>query len=103
MKNLILSAILLTSSLAMANERVEVSDIQVVSNGTYSSITGVAKNISKVPIGNLFVKFKLYRGGEVVGNTLAHGADIGPGERFRFSAPTTERFDEAKLSAVDVY
>lgn len=61
------------------------------------------ENISKVPIGNLFVKFKLYRGGEVVGNTLAHGADIGPGERFRFSAPTTERFDEAKLSAVDVY
>ncbi|WP_371877854.1 FxLYD domain-containing protein [Pseudomonas chlororaphis] len=36
-------------------------------------------------LANVFVKFKLYDSeGSVVGNTIAHGQDIGPGENWKF-------------------
>ncbi|MGY4816334.1 FxLYD domain-containing protein [Pseudomonas chlororaphis subsp. piscium] len=53
---------------------------------------------------NVFVKFKLYDSeGSVVGNTIAHGQDIGLSESWKFLAPATTPFSEAKLSSVQVH
>ncbi|UCR87467.1 FxLYD domain-containing protein [Pseudomonas chlororaphis] len=65
---------------------------------------GVAHNNRNATLANVFVKFKLYDSeGSVVGNTIAHGQDIGPGENWKFSAPATTPFSEAKLSSVQVH
>lgn len=106
MKKALLVAGLLFSSFSYASghsDRVQVSEMEVVDNAGIPTVTGLAKNISDAPIKHLFVKFKLYRNGEVVGNTIDQASDIDPGESYRFKAPALTEFDEAKLSSVDAY
>ncbi|WP_139134080.1 MULTISPECIES: FxLYD domain-containing protein [Pseudomonadaceae] len=103
MKKTLFSLLVVFSTLTLANERVDVSEISIKNDGAFPVVTGLATNVSDSPINTLFLKFKLYRNGEVVGNTIDQASDIGPGEKFRFSAPVTVEFDEARLSSVDTY
>lgn len=68
-----------------------VSDTSVIvaANG-FPAIIGVATNKGEKLVHNAFVKFNLYdAGGNIIGNTIAHGQNIGPNERWRFEAPFT--------------
>ncbi|EPM91285.1 MULTISPECIES: FxLYD domain-containing protein [Pseudomonas] len=104
MKKVLALAGLLLSATVFANDKVEVQNIQVVNIPGGSSIQGIAHNNTNATLKNIFVNFKLYdKQGNVVGNTLAHGQDIGPGENFKFAADTNKSFAEARLSGVDVY
>lgn len=103
MKKTLLSFLALFSTFAFANERVDVSEMSVNNDGAFPVVTGLVTNVSDAPINSLFIKFKLYRNGEIVGNAIDRVSDIGPGEKFRFSAPVTVEFDEARLSSVDTY
>ncbi|WP_051066064.1 FxLYD domain-containing protein [Pseudomonas fluorescens] len=98
-------AALFFCTLAIAEDKVSISGLQVVNaSAAYSVVQGVAHNNTDTTLTNVFVKFKLYdQQGTVVGNTIAHGADLGPGENWKFSAPATVPFAEAKLSSVQVY
>ncbi|MGE7957030.1 FxLYD domain-containing protein [Pseudomonas sp. NPDC089530] len=104
MRKIFAIAALLLSSIAMADDRVTVSGIQVGAAGSLSAVTGLAHNNSNATLANVFVKFKLYDGaGNIVENTVAHGQDIGPGENWKFSAPAAQAFSRAELSSVTVY
>ncbi|MFM0450062.1 FxLYD domain-containing protein [Paraburkholderia nemoris] len=51
-------------------------------------IVGVVSNTGATIVHDAFVKFNLYDAqGNIVGNTIAHGQNIGPGERWEFEAP----------------
>lgn len=102
MRKIFAVAAIFFSAFAVAEDRVSVSSLHVsqVSAG-YSVVEGIAHNNTNATLANVFVKFKLYdEGGTVVGNTIAHGADIGPGENWKFSAPATVPFANAKLSSI---
>lgn len=104
MRKILAVAVLFLSSTVIADDRVTVSDLQVGNAAAgYPAVMGVAHNNTNTTLGNVFVKFKLYdREGNVVGNTIAHGQDIGPGENWKFAAPTTAPFAEAKLSSLQI-
>lgn len=89
---------------AMAADKVSVSNIQVNNTDGYLAVEGLARNNTDTTLKNIFVKFKLYNSaGQVIDNTIAHGQDIGPGETWKFSAPSNRDFDKAQLSGVTVY
>jgi hypothetical protein len=103
LKMLALAAALFATT-SIATEKVTVSDLQVTNNGAYASVEGLALNNTQTTLRNVFVKFKLYNSsGQIVGNTIAHGQDIGPGETWKFSAPATGEFTEAELSQVQAF
>ncbi|WP_282362130.1 FxLYD domain-containing protein [Pseudomonas sp. PS01300] len=103
LKMLALAAALFATA-TLASEKVTVSDLQVTNNGAYPAVEGLALNNTQTTLRNVFVKFKLYNAsGQVVGNTIAHGQDIGPGETWKFSAPATQAFTEAQLSQVQAF
>lgn len=105
MRKILALAALLMSPLLMADDRVTISDIHVdKAPEGFVAVMGMAHNNTSSSLGSVFVKFKLYdSAGNVIGNTVAHGADIGPGENWKFSAPTTAPFAQAKLSSIDIY
>lgn len=105
MRKIIALTALLLSTAAIADDRVTVSGLQVgKADAGYPEVSGIAHNNTDVTLANVFVKFKLYdSAGNVVGNTAAHGQDIGPGENWKFSAPATQAFSKATLSDVKVY
>ena len=104
MKKLIAIAALLCAGAVSADDKVAVRDIHVVTAPGGFAVQGIAHNNTDAVIKNMFVNFKLYdEQGNVIGNTLANGQDIGPGENFKFSALTPVRFAEARLSGVDTY
>lgn len=104
MRKIFAIAALLLSSTVMADDRVTISKIRVDAASPLSAVQGMAHNNSNATLANVFVKFKLYDGaGNVVGNTVAHGQDIGPGENWKFSAPATQAFSKAELSSVTIY
>jgi len=101
MRKIIALTAILLSTVAIAEDRVSVSGLQVTNAAGYPAVQGIAHNNTNATIANVFVKFKLYDSeGNVVGNTIAHGADIGPGENWKFSAPAMVPFSEAKLSSI---
>lgn len=104
MRKIIALAAILMSASAIAEDAVTVSDIQVgKAPQGYTAVMGVAHNNTKQSLSSVFVKFKLYdASGSVVGNTIASGQDIGPGENWKFSAPTTVPFSEARFSGVQI-
>jgi hypothetical protein len=68
---------------------VSVIESEVVrgANG-FPAIVGVVANTGAAVVHDAFVKFNLYDSqGNIVGNTIAHGRNIGPGERWQFEAP----------------
>lgn len=104
MRKIFVIAALLLSSTVMADNRVTVSNVQVDAARPLSAIQGTAHNNSSATLANVFVRFKLYDGaGNVVGNTVAHGHNIGSGENWKFSAPTVQSFSKAELSSVTIY
>ena len=105
MRKILAIAALLMSPFVIADDRVTVSDIHAgKAPEGFIAVMGMAHNNTNAPLGSVFVKFKLYdAAGNVIGNTVAHGADIGPGENWKFSAPTTAPFAQAKLSSIDIY
>jgi hypothetical protein len=102
MRKILALAAILLSTVAIAEDRVSVSGLQVTKAAAgYPAVQGIAHNNTNATIANVFVKFKLYDAeGNVVGNTIAHGADIGPGENWKFSAPAMVPFTEVKLSSI---
>lgn len=104
MRKILALAALLLSASANADWRVEVSDLHTgKAPAGYPAVMGLARNTTNGTLSNVFVKFKLYdEEGNIVGNTMAAGQDIGPGETWKFVAPTTVPFSEAKLGEVDV-
>lgn len=102
-KTLAVAAIFLSTA-ASADYRVNISELHTgTAPAGYPAVMGLARNTTNGSLSAVFVKFKLYDAdGNVVGNTVAHGQDIGPGETFKFAAPTTVPFAEAKLGDVDV-
>ncbi|WP_431081216.1 FxLYD domain-containing protein [Pseudomonas thivervalensis] len=105
MRTVVALAALFFSTLTIAEDKVSISGLQVAkASAGYSVVQGIAHNNTGATLANVFVKFKLYdQQGTVVGNTIAHGADLGPGENWKFSAPATVPFAEVKLSSVQVY
>lgn len=102
MRKIVALAAILLSTSVLAEDRVTVSNVQV---GTapegYQAVLGLAHNNTNSTLANVFVKFKLYdASGSIVGNTIAHGQDIGPGENWKFSAPTSQPFSRAVLSSI---
>ena len=105
MRKILAIAALLITTAVISEDRVTLSNIHA---GTapegYNAVMGMAHNNTNAPLGSVFVKFKLYdAAGNVIGNTIAHGSDIGPGENWKFSAPTAMPFAQAKLSSVEIY
>ncbi|MCE0914712.1 FxLYD domain-containing protein [Pseudomonas sp. NMI760_13] len=89
---------------AVAADKVTVSGLNVSNAAGYPAVEGLARNNTNATLANVFVKFKLYNpAGQVVGNTIAHGQDIGPGETWKFSAPATGSFSRAELSQVQAF
>lgn len=100
-------ALSLFATSALADDitnKVTLSEVQVTTKGFVTAVEGVMKNNTGTTLKNVFVTFKLYNSaGEVVGTALNRGQDIDPGESWRFSAPSTVKFDKAKLSKVEMY
>lgn len=104
MRKILAVAALFLSASASADYQVEITEVHTgTAPAGYPAVMGIARNTTNGSLANVFVKFKLYdKDGNVVGNTLAHAQDIGPGETWKFAAPTTVPFTEAKLGGVDV-
>ncbi|MBS3183738.1 hypothetical protein JIQ88_01415 [Pseudomonas sp. PCH44] len=104
MRKILALAALFLSTAANADWRVEVSDVHTgKAPAGYPAVMGLARNTTNGTLPHVFVKFKLYdETGNVVGNTMAAAEDIGPGETWKFAAPTTVPFNEAKLGEVEV-
>lgn len=100
-------ALSLFATSAMASDitsKVTLSEVRVTSKGLITAVEGVMKNNTGTTLKNVFVTFKLYNSaGEVVGTALNRGQDIDAGESWRFSAPSTVKFDKAKLTKVESY
>lgn len=104
MHKILAVAAIFLSTAANADYRVDISNLHTgTAPAGYPAVMGLARNTTNGTLSNVFVRFKLYdEAGNVVGNSMAHGQDIGPGETFKFAAPTTVPFAEAKLGDVDV-
>ena len=107
MKKILAIALLLaTASSAYAGgSSLQVSGLQVGAEPTgVQFVTGIATNTSDAPIKSAFVHFNLYDAqNNLVGNTIANGNNIAPGDRWLFKADAAQQFDHAKLVAVDTY
>lgn len=68
-------------------------------------ITGIAVNQSPKAIKNAFIRFNLYDAENIlVGNTIAHASNIGPGEQWRFRATATvKEFVVVKVSDIQIF
>ncbi|MGF0237586.1 FxLYD domain-containing protein [Rhodococcus sp. IEGM1300] len=100
-------ALSLFATSALADDitgKVTLTEVHVTNKGLITAVEGVLKNTTGTTLKNVFVTFKLYNTeGEVVGTALNRGQDIEPGESWRFSAPSTVKFEKAKLSKVEMY
>lgn len=106
MKKILATAFLLAASSAYAGSNsLQVSALQVGTEPTgVQFVTGVATNTSNAPIKSAFVQFNLYDAqNNLVGNTVANGINIAPGDRWIFKADAAQQFDHAKLTSVDTY
>jgi hypothetical protein len=74
--------------------------VQVVLEGNgVSAITGTATNDTSRTFSNAFIEFNLHdEQGNVVGNAIAHVANLAPGK-----AETPTRFATVKVSKVQVF
>lgn len=101
MRKILGLVVALLSSVAMANDKVSVTGLEVANDGAYQTVRGFARNISNERLANVFLQFKLYdREGNMVGNTTGHGQNVEPGETWKFSIPAAQAFDRAQLSQV---
>lgn len=103
MKKIIALVGLLFTTSAIAADAVSVANLNIVNVNGVPTIQGIATNNTDKTIKAVFVKFKLYEGKVVTGNTVAQGSDIEAGESWKFQAPVVQKFDSYKVSSVDVY
>lgn len=107
MKKVLATALLLAAAFNAhaGNNALQISDLQVSTepNGI-QFVTGAATNTSNAPIKSAFVRFNLYDAqNNLVGNTIANGENIAPGDRWVFKAYAPQPFDHAKFISVDTY
>ena len=107
MKKVLATAFLLAAAFGAyaGNNALRISDLHVGSEPSgVSVVTGVATNTSNAPIKSAFVHFNLYDAqNNLVGNAIANGNDIAPGDRWTFKAYAPQPFDHAKFISVDTY
>lgn len=85
-----LALVLLVSASAMAAstpDQVSLSGLHIenTANGL-SAITGNAHNDTTALLKHVFVKFNLYQGDTIIGETIDVGENIGPGENWKVHA-----------------
>lgn len=110
MKKLIATTLLLLLVAAFnahaGSNALRISDLQVGQDTVtgFPVVTGVATNTSNAAVKSAFVRFNLYDAqNNLIGNTIANGNDIAPGDRWIFKAQSPQPFDHAKLISIDTY
>lgn len=94
---------MLFATSAIAADTVSVADLNVISVNGVPIVQGVVNNDTDKTIKSVFVRFKLYEGKVVIGNTVAKDFDIEAGESWRFQSPGVQRFDSCKVGFVEDY
>ncbi|MBD2794089.1 FxLYD domain-containing protein [Xenorhabdus szentirmaii] len=94
------------SSFANQEERVSVTNLHV-KNGQNGIpyIAGDARNNTDKTLKHVFVKFNLYQGNTLVGNTADMAQNLGPRESWKIQAPTNPfayKFDHYKITSIDI-
>jgi len=99
------SVLMIFSGLVFADNRLQVDAFEVKTYADGKVVEGVARNTSNQNLGSVYVKFKLYdSSGAVVGMAIDNGSNIGPGEKWKFSAiPDTSSFSRVQFSEVTIY
>lgn len=102
-------AILLTSASAMASppEEVTLSGLHFENKDTgILTLTGHAHNNTNAMLKEVFVRFDLYRGGIMIGESFDEGENIGPGENWTLQVPVNlanDRPDSYKLTEIEIF
>ncbi|MDN7616972.1 MULTISPECIES: FxLYD domain-containing protein [Burkholderia cepacia complex] len=81
-------------------------DLHVVPNPPlpYGALTGSAVNTSDKVLSVATITFNLYdAGNNQIGNAVAQGVQIAPGQRWIYNAPAAMSFDHAKISNVSAF
>ncbi|MBC8954475.1 FxLYD domain-containing protein [Xenorhabdus sp. PB62.4] len=94
------------SSFANSDNRVTVTNLQI-KNGENGIpiIIGDAQNNTNKTIKYVFVKFNLYQGNTLVGNTMDMAQNLGPRESWKIQAPTNPfayKFDSYKITSIEI-
>lgn len=80
----------LTSASAMAAptpDQVSLSGLHIQTNASgLSAVTGIAHNDTTAILKYVYVKFNLYQGNTIIGETMDIGEFIGPGENWKVNA-----------------
>jgi len=86
-KTSLVLALLTSASATAAPDQVSLSGlhIQTTDSGLYS-VTGNAHNDTTATLKYVYVKFNLYQGNTIVGETMDIGEFIGPGENWKVNA-----------------
>lgn len=101
MRKIVALAAMLLSSMAMADDRLSISELRVVDSGGYQAVQGFARNETNATFGNTTLVFKLYDGaGNMVGNAVANGMGLAPGENWKFLAQAGVTFKTAEVTSV---
>ncbi|MBK3510731.1 FxLYD domain-containing protein [Pseudomonas sp. MF6747] len=105
MRVFLASILLIFSGYLFADNRLQVDTFEVKTYADGKVVEGIARNTSSQNLGSVYVKFKLYdSGGAVVGTAIDNGSNIGPGEKWKFSAiPDTPSFSKVQFSEVTIY
>jgi hypothetical protein len=103
MRKFLAVAAMLLSSVAMADNRLSISDIRVVKVDGSQVVQGYARNETSAAFGTTTLIFKVYDGaGNMVGNAVASGMGLGPGESWKFTATSGLDFKTAEVTAVQI-
>lgn len=103
MRKIVALAAMLLSSVVMADDRLTITGLQVVSSDGNQSVQGYARNETDTTFGTATLIFKLYDGsGNMVGNAVTSGVGLGPGESWKFSAVSGLQFKTAKVVGIQI-
>lgn len=80
-------ALMVLSASTFASEKVTLSDLRIENtpNGL-QAIVGEGRNNTDKVLKNVFVKFNLYQGNTVIGETIDSASNIAPGEHWKLQA-----------------
>ena len=108
-RQFVVGAVLAVSSIAAfaADGSVKLNDdLRVVPNPPlpYGALTGSAVNTSDKVLSVVTITFNLYDSeNNQIGNAVAQGIQIAPGQRWIYNAPAAQSFDHAKVSNVTAF
>lgn len=87
------------AQLACQSIQVGTLEASVAATPPIGEVTGVARNVGTAPLRYVSLTFNLLDANNtVVGNTIANGLNIGPGQTWRFSAVTTVNYQTVRLT-----